>query len=42
MRSVLVIDDDADIRAAALPELLLLDVMMPFMNGVQFRAEQKK
>lgn len=27
---------------AALPVLILLDVMMPLMNGIQFRAEQKK
>ena len=26
----------------ALPVLILLDVMMPLMNGVQFRIEQKK
>jgi CheY-like chemotaxis protein len=66
--SVLIVDDDADIREALLdvlsdhgypasavangrealdylragkrPCLILLDLMMPIMNGTQFRAEQ--
>src|SRR5687767_4763614 len=29
-------------HAPALPELILLDVMMPLMNGIQFRAAQRK
>jgi CheY-like chemotaxis protein len=29
-------------RAAPLPALILLDIMMPLMNGVQFRKAQKK
>lgn len=29
------------LRDGARPSLILLDLMMPFMNGWQFRAEQK-
>jgi CheY-like chemotaxis protein len=28
--------------AAPLPAVILLDIMMPLMNGIQFRVEQKK
>ena len=69
MRSVLVVDDDTDIREAVAevlagegyqvlgagdgeealtkcrafhPSVVLLDLMMPGMNGWEFRAEQKR
>ena len=69
MRSVLVVDDDSDIREAVAevlagegyevlgagdgeealtkcrafhPSLVLLDLMMPGMNGWEFRAAQKR
>lgn len=69
-RSILIVDDDPDIRdtltqiledegyrifaaangqealaclrQAAAPDLILLDLMMPIMNGWQFRAEQRQ
>jgi CheY-like chemotaxis protein len=30
------------LRAGPLPDVILLDLMMPVMNGWQFREEQKK
>lgn len=30
------------VQAAELPHLILLDLMMPVLDGIQFRAEQKK
>jgi len=39
---VLVVDDDVDIlqSVAERPDVILLDLMMPGMNGWDFRAEQ--
>jgi CheY-like chemotaxis protein len=50
-KTVLVVDDDADLRAdgtealaylrtGARPCMILLDLMMPGMNGWEFRSEQ--